>query len=179
MHPFLALVLICASTAVAQTPLHRLTSVFSGRWTISGRSEPSPGNPNGVVTTGEEVWHALAGGTPLVEEFHSKTSAGVDGYDTAAFWWDSTSREYRGLFCGDFVDQGCSQFDIEFPVDEGQKKSNLITMKGEYLQNGKTYLWRETFEFQSDARFTQRLFVAERGSDLKLVATMTAVRTAP
>jgi len=53
----------------------------------------------------------------------------------------------------------------------------LIIMSGEYLQNGKTYSWRETFDFKSETTFTQQLFVAERGRDLKLVVTMTATRT--
>ena len=177
MPRFLALVLLCASAAVAQTPLQKLTSALSGHWAISGRSEPSAKFPSGVTTTGEEVWHTLAGGTPLVEEFHSKTSTGADGYDTAAFWWDSTSQKYRGLFCGDFVDQGCAQFNVEWPGNVHEKKSNLIIMSGEYLQNGKTYSWRETFDFKSETTFTQQLFVAERGRDLKLVVTMTATRT--
>lgn len=178
MRRILALILVCASGA-AQTPMERLSSVFSGHWTISVKEKPGPGQSNAVTTSGEEDWHTLAGGIPLVEEYRSKSSNRGEDYDTATFWWDAATQKYRGTFCADFVDEGCAPFDIEWkPTGHKQGTIDLITMSGAYLQNGKKFVWRETFDFKSRDKFIQSLYEASQGLDLKLVSTITATRTA-
>jgi hypothetical protein len=154
--------------------MQKLASRFSGHWTIVDQSEPSPAHPKGITAKGEENWHTLAGSVPLIEEYHSKSPEGKDEYDTAAFWWDATSQKYRGLFCGEgLVDEGCSPFEIEWLADN---HGDRITMSGEYSMDGKRFVWRELFEFPVSTKFTQTLFVAEKGHDLKKVSTISATR---
>jgi hypothetical protein len=188
--PFRLLIVfcLCTSSAFSQSEMQKLAAVFSGRWTISDKSEPSPQYPNGLTRSGEELWYTLAGGTPLIEEYHSKSPAGTDEHDTAAFWWDATAHKYVGLFCADFVDQGCALFDIVWqtsghlrvgkdngPFSEAQKQDQII-MSGEYLQNGRKYAWREIFVFATTTTFTQTLFLGEEGHELKRAAVISANR---
>ena len=190
MMPFHLLIVIWLSTssAFAFAEMQKLAEVFSGRWMINDKSEPSPQYPNGLTRSGEEVWHTLAGGIPLVEEYRSKSPDGKDEYDTAVFWWDATDHRYRGLFCADFVDQGCAAFDIVWQTighkkvgDDTRPPSNTeeqdqIIMSGEYLQAGRRYAWKETFVFSTPTTFTQVLFVGEANHELKRLAVISATR---
>lgn len=186
--PFRLLIVICLCTTIAfpVSETQKLATVFSGRWTITDKSEPSPQYPDGLVRTGEEVWHTLAGGIPLVEEYHSKSPVGKDEYDTAAIWWDATHQKYIGLFCADFVDQGCVSFDVVWPTighqvseenrSTGTVERDQIIMSGEYLQSGQKYAWKEIFVFSTPTTFTQSLFIGEVGHELKRSAVISATR---
>jgi hypothetical protein len=183
----IAVMCLFANSAFPTSEMQKLAAVFSGRWMINDKSEPSPQYPNGLTRSGEEVWHTLAGGIPLVEEYHSRSNDGKDEYDTAAFWWDASGRKYVGLFCADFVDQGCAGFDIVLQTTDRQvtggyrpstpvEKFDQIVMSGEYLQAGKKYAWKETFVFSTPTTFTQTLFVGEAGRELKRAAVISATR---
>ncbi len=182
--------IIClyTSSAQCQSEMQRLAAVFSGRWTIKDKSEPSPQEPVGNTRSGEELWHTLGGGTPFIEEYHSKSPDGKEEYDTAVFWWDATARRYTGLFCADFVDHGCSAFNIVWQASGRHglgadvsrsvkaEKQDQILMSGEYLQNGKKYIWKESFVFTTPTTFTQTLFLGEGGRPLRRAAIISATR---
>jgi hypothetical protein len=190
--PFRLLLAIClcapSTFPASESEMQKLASVFSGRWRISDKSDPSPQHPSGLVRNGEEVWHTLAGGIPLIEEYHSKSLDGEDEYDTAAIWWNATDHKYVGVFCADFVDQGCAPFDVVWQTIDPQvsggnrpsgtpEKQNQIIMSGEYLQSGTKYAWKETFVFSTPTVFTQTLFVGESGHELKRVAVISATKS--
>jgi hypothetical protein len=168
---------IFASHALCQAEMERFATVFTGRWVITDRAEPSAPFPKGFVRNGEELWHTLAGGIPLVEEYHSKGSDGKDIYDTAIVWWDRTDKKYSGLFCGQIVDQGCSPFEIAWQPGGGSSATaGQVVMTGEYRQHGKRYTWREVFVFATKTKFEQTLFIGESGHEQKPVSVISASR---
>jgi hypothetical protein len=164
--------LAAAQAPIHQAPMEKIASVFAGHWSIVDASVPTPGQPKKPLRYGQEHWHTLAGGAPLIEEYRSQGTDGTWEYDTAAIWWDAAEQKYRGLFCADFLDRGCDAFDVDWRGET----SHLIVMSGSYTQKGKRYRWRENFVFSTAASFTQSLYIAEEGSELRLVATIVATR---
>ena len=187
---FRVILIVClsASRAFAQSEMQKLAAVFAGRWTVIDKSEPDTRHPSGLIRKGEERWHTLPGGIPLVEEYHSKSSDGREEFDSAAIWWDATAHRYVGLFCAGFVDQGCTPFNVVWrtsrqsakqghPSSHQRRMQEEIIMSGEYQENGKKQMWREDFSFTSPKTFTQTLFLGERGQELKRAAVIVATRS--
>jgi hypothetical protein len=168
----LAATLLLVPVAGAQSPMERISSAFAGRWTIVDSSERSSHGAKQPPRNGEEYWHTLVGGAPLIEEYRSQAVDGTWEYDTAAIWWDAAAHRYRGIYCADFLDHGCDNFDIQLQA----KTNGPVVMSGSYTQKTKSHRWREVFEFPTPTNFTQRLYVGEEGSKLKLVATIQATR---
>ncbi|WP_109489290.1 hypothetical protein [Occallatibacter savannae] len=172
MQRLFAVILLILPVACAQTPMQRIASLFSDRWTIVDRSVSSDGHSKEPSRKGEERWYTLGAGAPLIEEYRSQSLDGTWEYDTAAILWDATLRKYRGVFCADFLDHGCDPFEVDWP----ERIGHLIVMSGSYTQKGKVHRWREEFDFSSHTQFTQSLYIAEAESDLKLVASILAIR---
>jgi hypothetical protein len=143
--------------------MQKLLKAFSGRWTITQT------NPEGVTSRGEEVWRAGAGGVPLVEEYRVRNVEGKELADFATFWWDAKAKKYQGLFCGDFLEQGCTPFAIEW-------SDNKVKMSGEYDSEGKRFAWKEVFELGANS-FVQTLDIGLVGEELKRVATIHATKS--
>ena len=141
--------------------MQKLVKVFAGRWSITEKSEAT-----GKTVQGEEFWHALAGGMPLIEEYHTK---GPDGaaYDTAAIWWDATARKYAGIWCAAFNEPGCTPFEVKW-------EGNRIVLDGEFQQAGKKLAWREVFLFTSATSFSQTLDIGPSPAELKRASIITA-----
>jgi len=147
MPRLLAAFLLLCPLAGAQTPMEKLAALFTGHWTVVDTAASSPVHPKPQPRNGEEIWHTLGGGAPLIEEYRSRGSDGTWEYDNAAIWWDAALHKYRGLFCADFLDHACDPFDVEWP----QETRRLIVMSGSYPQKGKLYRWREDFDFSTPA----------------------------
>ncbi len=168
--------------------MQKLVSAFAGRWKIVDKSAPGLEHPAGITRTGEELWHTMGGGIPLIEEYRAKTADGTEEYDTAVFWWDAKVGRYAGLFCASFVDEGCTRFDLAWHMGKQQslgkshprpqetEEPDQIVMSGEYLQSGKRYAWRETFVFLTPTAFAQTLFLGEPGRELKREAVISATK---
>jgi hypothetical protein len=105
--------------------LEKLLNALVGTWSIS------EDDGTGKVTQGEEVWRQEPGGMPLIEEYHSETSAGKDAYDYAALWWDAKAQQYQGIWCADFNSEGCTPFTVR--KGDGAK----IEMTGEFWSGEK------------------------------------------
>ena len=176
-----------ASSAFCQSEMQMLAAAFSGRWTITDKSEPSTTYPNGLTRMGEEDWHTLAGGIPLIEEYRSKAPDGAEEFDTAAFWWDQSAHKYAGLFCARTVDEGCAPFAIVWGKSTHKAKGaqnatvsgipqGEVVMSGEYRQNGKRQVWREVFVFSTADNFVQTLFMGDDANNLQRVAIISAAR---
>lgn len=172
----LAAILLLSPFADAQKPMEKLAALFTGHWTIVDTFVASPGQPASTPRHGQELWHTLGGGAPLVEEYRSQGSDGAWEYDTAALWWDAAEQKYSGLFCADFLDHGCDAFEVNWP-ENPDKTKQLVVMSGSYTQKGKLYRWREDFDFSNNTAFTQTLYIAEEGKDLNPVASISARRT--
>jgi hypothetical protein len=71
--------------------LEKLVNSLVGSWSIT--EDDGTGN----IAKGEEIWRKESGGMPLIEEYHSKTSAGKDAYDYASVWWDAKAQQYQGI----------------------------------------------------------------------------------
>jgi|ERR1700720_3177490 len=87
--------------------LEKLVNGLVGSWSIT--EDDGTGN----ITKDEEIWRKKSGGMPLIEEYHSKTSAGKDAYDYASIWWDAKAQHYLGIWCTDFNSEGCTPFTVE------------------------------------------------------------------
>ena len=174
----LCFVVLFASAAFGQSEMQKLGTLFSGQWNIIDKSEPTATQVPEDARHGQERWYTLGGGSPLIEEYHSKAPDGTDEL-TAAFWWNSAKQKYAGLFCAAFVDEGCAPFDVEWhvPRQEGDRSTlTQVVLSGEYGQGGKKYSWREVFEFSTPDNFTQTLYLAEGSNELKREAVITATR---
>ena len=107
---------------------------------------------------------------PLIEEYHSKTSAGKDAYDYAAVWWDAKAKQYQGIWCADFNSEGCTPFTVR--KGEGAK----IEMTGEFWNGGKKFVWREVFHLTTPTSFAQILEQASAGAQLRVAVTIHATK---
>ncbi|HEV8336262.1 MAG TPA: hypothetical protein VGR67_07605 [Candidatus Polarisedimenticolia bacterium] len=144
-----------------------LTNAFSGEWAITETHPAVEGGSQGAAT-GKEVWHALAGGVPLIEEYELNAAGGTLR-DTAAIWWDGKAQALKGLFCGTFNDNGCSSISVKW-------RDGVAVMEGDVEEKGNAYHWFEQFSFSSPDVFTQTLYIGEKGKPPELVATIEARR---
>jgi len=144
--------------------LENLVNGLVGSWSIT--EDDGTGN----IAKGEEIWRHEPGGMPLIEEYHSKTSAGKDAYDYAAVWWDAKAQHYLGIWCADFNSEGCTPFTVR--KGEGAK----IEMTGEFWNGGKKFVWREVFHLTTPTSFTQILEQAPAGAELRVSVTIHATK---
>jgi hypothetical protein len=148
--------------------MEKLVKAFSGTWSITENLAPDAHQPSPDPGRGEEVWRALPGGMPLIEEYHSKSYAG-DGYDSAVIWWNAKAHRYEGVWCAAFNDPGCSPFTAKWEGDN-------VVMDGEFEKAGETLAWHEVFTFASTT-FTQTLDIGKPGSVLHRASSIAAVRS--
>lgn len=166
----------CLAALLSLAPVHaagdatafeRLSRALAGTWRIVERIEPSTHLPKGEDDVGQEVWTLQAGGVGLSELY--RAGSGKDAVtDYALIWWDATVASMRGVFCADFVAQGCSPFSIAM-------HGNDFVFDGEYDGGSAHYRWREIFSIGAD-RFTQVLLLANGHDELKLASTIHGAR---
>jgi hypothetical protein len=100
-----------------------------------------------------------------------QTSRGADQYDFAAIWWDAKAKQFQGIWCADFNDEGCTPFKIKRDGDK-------IEMTGEYSANEKRFFWREVFHVTTPISFTQILELGAATSELNVASTIHATKIA-
>jgi hypothetical protein len=158
-----------AKTADPNPPpeMQTLTAAFAGEWAIT-ETHPAGEGASQDAATGKEVWHALAGGVPLIEEYELNAAGGTLR-DTAVIWWDGKAHAFKGLFCGTFNDNGCSDISVKW-------RDGIAVMEGDVEEKGNAYHWFEQFSFSSPDAFTQTLYIGDQGKPPELIATIEARR---
>ena len=68
---------------------------LSTAWSEAGRLRKTM--ELGISLRVREIWRKESGGMPLIEEYHSKTSARKDAYDYVSVWWDAKAQQYQGI----------------------------------------------------------------------------------
>ena len=140
----------------------RLAKAIAGTWNISVKDEPSPELPHGETYAGQEMWSEPGGGV-VMEQYRAKPSFGEQA-ETALFWWDNKTQKFKGLWCATINDEGCNGFNARWETDQ-------FICDGEWLYNGKHFVWREVWTFSVDS-FIQKLYIGEPGSESRLASTI-------
>ncbi|HSS97786.1 MAG TPA: hypothetical protein VLK33_12185 [Terriglobales bacterium] len=144
----------------------RLAKAIVGTWNISVKDEPSPELPQGETYEGQEIWSEPGGGV-VMEQYRAKPSFGEQA-ETALFWWDNKTQKFKGLWCATINDEGCNGFNAKWESDQ-------FTCDGQWLYNGKQFVWREVWSFSSNS-FVQKLYIGGPNGDSKLASTIRATK---
>jgi hypothetical protein len=161
-----------ASEPKPSPQITKLLQAFSGAWSIKEKLAPDGAFPNGTAGVGKIVWSAGPGGFSVVENYRSKegdrtiTGLGV-------FWWDEAAQGYRTIWCDSTNPGGCINFKNVAKWDGSQ----LVLVEG-YEVKGQRFTFKEVFSDISPAAFTQTLYGAKEGGELKVDQTIRATKLA-
>ncbi len=149
--------------------IQKLAKALSGRWSIHEKYEPDEWTPKGGVGEGTEVWRPSPGGFTLIEEYHSKGSAG-ETFGLSLTWWDDKAQRYQSLWCVNSNPQGCQTgFTLNWEGDE-------LVISSEFERGGKKFTWREVVSDITPTSFTQTADIGEVGEPLKRWLTIHATK---
>jgi len=157
-----------ASDSPSPGDLQKIQSEFAGTWAIQEKGEPTEKDRKGATGEGTEVWRTEKGGMPFVEEYHCKFPA-EEAHDTAYFWWDSNTKQTRGLWCADFNGEGCSNFFV-------RRDGESWVLDGEFVNRGERLAWHEVFSKKGADAFLQTLDMGKPDSTLKHESTIHGTR---
>lgn len=153
--------------------IERLIKTFDGGWAITEELAPDASSPKGKTGNGDIIWRLGPGGFSLIEEYRSKQgNAEIRGM--GVFWWDDAAQGYRTIWCDSTNPGGC----IDFKNVARWEGSNLV-LQEDYETNGKKFTFKEVFSDISITKFTQTLYGAEVGHELKVDQVIHADRNVP
>ena len=161
-----------SSTPQPPPEMQKLVNALSGTWSIHEKYEPDEWTPNGGAGQGTEVWHPGPGGFTLIEEYHSKGSAG-ETFGLSLTWWDARAQRYQSLWCANSNPEGCQTgFALNWQGDQ-------IVVTSEFERGGKKFTWREVVSDITPTSFTQTADIGEVGEPLKRWLTIHATKIKP
>ena len=150
--------------------IEKLLRALRGTWAIKETFAPDAASPSGTTSEGRIVWRPGPGGYSVIEEYQSKQSRrSVTGL--AVFWWDEGEHGYRTIWCDSTNPGGCIQFKNVARWDGAQ-----LVLVEDYEINGKKFTFKEVFGDITTAAFTQTLYGAEAGGELKVDQTIRATK---
>jgi hypothetical protein len=142
--------------------IERLVTAFEGTWAITEELGPDASSPKGKTGAGTIIWRPGPGGYSAVEEYRSKQGdEEVSGL--GELWWDDTAQGYHTIWCDSTNPGGC----IDFKNAAKWDGPNLV-LQEDYESNGKKFTFKEVFSDISTTSFTQTLYGAEVGHELKV-----------
>jgi hypothetical protein len=173
---FLVAITICLSAAAQQRPqpasdIERISAALLGRWTMTARYEPSASMPHGGSGKGEEVWRRGPGGLSLIEDYHSRTTAG-ENFGIGIIWYDAKLHALQGLWCANLIARGCKTFAA---VWDG----NHLMTTNQFEYDGKKLVWREMYGDFTPNSFVQTGDVVDGSGTTKRWVTIRARRVPP
>jgi hypothetical protein len=165
------------TAAAAQIPepkpgpqIERLRRALEGTWSIKERLAPDTASPSGATGEGRIVWRPGPGGFSVVEDYWSRQGRRkIVGF--GVFWWDEGEHGYRTIWCDSTNPGGC----INFKHAARWEGSRLVLVE-DYEINGKKFTFKEVFGDITSAGFTQTLYGAEAGGELKVDQTIRATK---
>ena len=89
-------------------------------------------------------------------------------------WWDEAAQGYHTIWCDSTNPGGC----IDFKNVARWDGPNLV-LQEDYEANGKKFTFKEVFSDISITSFTQTLYGAEVGHELKVDQVIHAKRSVP
>lgn len=156
-----------------ESQMEQLIEAFKGQWVISEELAPDAPSPKKKSGMGDIVWRVGPGGFSLVEEYRSKQGdQEINGL--GVFWWDDTAQGYHTIWCDSTNPGGC----IDFKNAAKWDGPNLV-LREDYEANDKKFTFKEVFSDISITHFTQTLYGAEAGHELKVDQVIHAFRNMP
>lgn len=153
--------------------IERLIKAFEGTWVITEELASDVSSPKGKTGAGTIIWRPGPGAYSVVEEYRSKQAdQEINGLGT--FWWDDAAQGYHTIWCDSTNPGGC----IDFKNVARWDGPNLV-LQEDYESNGKKFTFKEVFSDISITHFTQTLYGAEVGHELKVDQVIHAVRNMP
>jgi Protein of unknown function (DUF1579) len=151
--------------------IERLIKTLEGSWAITEELAPDSSSPKGKTGAGTIIFRPGPGGYSVIEEYRSKQGNDeITGLGT--FWWDEAAEGYRTIWCDSTNPGGC----IDFKNAARWEGSNLV-LQEDYESNGKKFTFKEVFSDIGGDSFTQTLYGAEVGHELKVDQVIHAKRT--
>jgi hypothetical protein len=156
--------------AQLKLPGPEIQKMLIGDWSLRLEYQPSPTLKDGLITTGEEKWHAGPGGMSLVEDFREPLGSGeVAGL--GVLWWNDEVKGYQVLWCDSQNPSGCSLRNVTGGWQDGQ-----LTILAEQEHGGKKVMIKEVFSDLSAMSFKQSFYSGPSVDDLKLDLVIRASR---
>ena len=142
--------------------IERLLKGLSGAWAITEELAPEASSPKGKTGAGTIIWRAGPGGYSAIEEYRSKQGDDeVNGL--GEMWWDEAAQGYHTIWCDSTNPGGC----IDFKNVARWDGSSLVLQEN-YESNGRKFTFKEVFSDLGGESFTQTLYGAEVGHELKV-----------
>jgi hypothetical protein len=159
-------------TAEMQT----LIKAFSGHWSLKLKFEPSKETPRGLESTGEESWHADAGGLTVTDE--ELFTAGQQTIIVVGILWrDLKSKEFHAMDCSNQNSHTC---DLKGAVNDVvvHWTGSVLTIDEKELSHGKVMTSRAEWSDITTNTFTETGYLAPSGGPFRKVMTIHATRAA-
>ena len=153
--------------------IEQLINAFEGGWATWEELAPDASSAKAKKGVGDITWRRGPGGFSLIEEYRSK-QAGQEIHGLGMFWWDEAAQGYHTIWCDSTNPGGC----IDFKNVARWEGSNLV-LQEDYEANGKKFTFKEVFSDISVTSFTQTLYGAEVGHELKVDQVIHAFRNMP
>jgi hypothetical protein len=151
--------------------MERLLKALDGTWAITEEFAPDASSPKGKTGAGTIIWRPGPGGYSAVEEYRSKQgNEEVSGL--GELWWDEGAQGYHTIWCDSTNPGGC----IDFKNVARWEGSNLVLQEN-YESNGRKFTFKEVFSDLGGNSFTQTLYGAEVGHELKVDQVIHGKRT--
>ena len=159
----------------AKTPEREAAKVLQaleGRWSITEELAPDAASPNGGKGEGQIVWRPGPGKYSVVEEYQSREGdRDISGLGVS--WWDDAAHGFRTIWCDSTNPGGC----INFKNVIHWEGANLVLIE-DYEVKGKKFKFKEVFGDITPQSFTQTLYGAEAGGQLRVDQVIHAKRMA-
>jgi len=151
------------------SPMEKIIASLAGSWSVSERYEPSPEMPKGGTGSGEVIYRPGPGGQSLIEEYHSKSTAG-EYSGLGIIWWDDQAQGYLTTWC-DSSTRGCKLL-----PNPGKWEGDRLVLLDETEVSGVKTVTRETYSnFKGDS-FLQTLETIRPDGVMKRFLTITNTR---
>ena len=153
--------------------IRSLTKALAGTWSTTEKYEPLFLTPNGGTGAGEQVFRAGPGGFTLLENYHTKTTAG-ELFGFGLLWWDQ-GKGLQHMWCINVYPTGCEMFPP--PPQAGPKwDGKQLVIYIEQEQQGQKMIWHEVITDISPNAYTQFIDIGDAPDHMQRWLTMHAKR---
>lgn len=136
-----------------QTPgpeMQRAIKETSGRWKYKGTFHKSEMMPNGGTDAGTAVFHPIAGGVAMVQEYRSDGSGAFGKFEGfEVMWYDTTTKKFKTFWCDNMNPMGACMMSTT-----GNYEGDTLVMTGEMDMMGQKLQMRQTIKSTSPTTFT-------------------------
>jgi len=155
--------------------IRSLTKALAGTWSTTEKYEPLFLTPDGGTGAGEQVFRAGPGGFTLLENYHTKTTAG-ELFGFGLLWWDQ-GKGLQHMWCINVYPTGCEMFPP--PPQPGPKwDGKQLVIHIEQEQQGQKMIWHEAISEITSKSYTQTIDIGDAPDHMQRWLTMHARRVA-